>query len=85
MNDATDYGYNQPNPPIRSMRVGDTFRQRCTIGVYESRVVRSHRDPGYFETIVERWVTDVPEFRQGFVGSIEILSRYAIIKAIYAP
>lgn len=84
INSATDYGYNQPFPPVRSFRVGDTFRLRCALGVYESRVMRPHRDIGYFETKVERWCEPVPAFREGFVGSIEVLSREAILSAIYS-
>lgn len=80
---AADHGYSQ-NPPERTARFGDTFRQRCALGVYESVVLRPHRDVGYFETKVERWVTEVPDFRQGFVGTIEILSRSAVVAAKYA-
>jgi len=46
INSAADHGYTtEPKP--RSVRVGDTFRLKCALGIYESRVLRPHRDPGY--------------------------------------
>lgn len=84
INSATDHGYNQPFPPERIVRIGDTFRMKCALGIYESRVLRPHRDIGYYETVFERWVTEVPAVRQGQVGGIEIMSRAAIIEAMYA-
>ena len=83
IHNAADYGYTTELPE-RTVRVGDTFRQRCALGVYESRVLRPHRDVGYFETVHVGWITDVPEFRQGFVGGIDILSRETILKAKYS-
>lgn len=80
---ASDYGYTTETP-VPTVRVGDTFRRRCALGIYESRVLRPHRDVGYFETVMERWITDVPEFRQGFVGSVDIVSRKDILAAKYA-
>ena len=81
---AADHGYSQPTPPVRDVRAGDTFRQRCDLGVYESRVLRPHRDAGYYETVFDHWVTDVPAFRQGFVGTIEIMATTAILAAMNA-
>lgn len=83
INSAADHGYTM-EPPVRTVRIGDIFRMRCALGVYERRVLRPHRDAGYYETVFTRWVSDVPEFRQGFVGGIEILSRKAILDAMYA-
>jgi hypothetical protein len=80
---AADHGYrSEPIPP--SVCIGDTFRLRCALGIYEARVLRPHRTPGYFETVVERWITEVPAFRQGFVGTLEIQSRGAILNAMRA-
>ncbi len=84
INSATDFGYNQPFPPAREVRIGDTFRMKCALGIYESRVLRRHRDAGYYETVFVCWVTEVPAFRQGQVGGIDILSRAAILAAKYA-
>lgn len=81
---ASDYGYTAGPWPL-TVRVGDTFRRECALGIYESRVARPHRDVGYFETVHVRWITEVPAFRQGFVGGIEIMSREAIMKAMLAP
>jgi hypothetical protein len=83
-NSAADHGYSN-QPPPRTVRIGDTFRLRCALGVYESRVLRPHHDAGYYETVFERWVTPVEPFRQGKIGSIEILARSAILEAKYAP
>lgn len=83
INSATDHGY-RSEPAPRDVRVGDTFRRKCALGIYESRVLRRHRDPGYFETVHVRWITEVPAFRQGFCGSIQIMSRAAILAAMYA-
>ena len=81
---AADYGYTT-QPPARRVCIGDTFRSKCALGIYESRVLRpAYRNAGYYETVFERWITEVPAFRQGFVGSIEILSGAEILAAIYA-
>ena len=83
---AADYGYaNSGDDPVicRKVDIGDVFRLDCALGVYECRVLRPHRDAGYFETVFVRWVTEVPAFRRGFVGSIEVMSRENIIAAKY--
>ena len=83
MNDARSHGfYSEPQP--LTVQVGDTFRRACAIGIYECRVLRRHRDAGHWETVVDRWVSDVPAFRQGFVGGIEVLSSAAILEAMRA-
>lgn len=84
MNHAADYGYTT-ELPVRAVRVGDTFRLKCALGIYESRVLRPHH-AGYFETVHERWVTEVPAaFGQRFdVGCIRIMSRADILTAMYA-
>lgn len=80
---AADHGYTTEHPE-RTVRVGDTFRMKCALGIYEARVLRPHRDVGYFETVMERWITEVPAFRYGCrVGGIDILSRAAILTAKY--
>jgi hypothetical protein len=63
------------------VRIGDTFEMECALGRYEGRVLRRHRDAGYFETVFARWLTPIEPFRQGFVGSIEILSHSEILAA----
>jgi hypothetical protein len=80
---AADHGYrSEPIPP--SVCIGDTFRLRCALGIYEARVLRPHRDSGYFETVFVQWVTDVPSFRQSAVGGIQIMHRNDILKAMRA-
>lgn len=83
INSAADHGYTQ-DPPQRDVRIGDTFRVRCALGVYESRVSRAHRSPGYYETVVERWITEVPAHCQSFVGGIDVMSHADIFQAKYA-
>ncbi len=85
INSATGHGYfSEPKPKPLRVRVGDKFRLKCALGIYESRVLRPRPD-SCFDTVIERWVTDVPAFRQGFVGSIETLSRDTILAAVAAP
>jgi hypothetical protein len=83
IHNAADYGYTT-EPSDRSVRIGDTIRFECALGLYEVRVVRRHRDIGYFETTFDRWISEVPAFRQGFVGSIEVRSRTDLLAAKYA-
>lgn len=80
---ATDHGYTTQLPE-RTVRVGDIFRMKCALGIYETRVLRRHRDIGYFETVITRWISDVEPFRQSAIGGIEILSHSKILAAKYA-
>ena len=84
MNDARAHGFESEPQPL-TVNVGDTFRRECALGIYESRVLRRHREAGHWETVMERWVTPVPAFRQGFVGGIEILPSAVILEAMRAP
>ena len=87
IHNAADYGYTtSASGPVhtRDVRIGDHFRIRCAIGITEWRVLRRHRDAGYYETVCVRWVTepDHPS-RQSRVNSIEVRSRAAIIDGKY--
>lgn len=84
MHNVKDFGYPDGGQHVRDVRVGDTFRAKNALGVCEYRVLRRHREVGYFECVFERWITEVPAFRQGFVGSIEIRSRADILRLMYA-
>jgi hypothetical protein len=83
INSAQDHGF-QMEPFGLDVAIGDTFRQCCALGISEYEVWRRHRDVGYFECVFRRWVTDVPDFRQGFVNSIRVFSRAQIIDAMRA-
>ncbi len=82
MHFPSDYGYTT-TPAERTVRVGDLFRERVALGIIEYEVLRPHRDAGYFECVHRRWVTEVPEFRQGFCGSIQVRSRSDILRLMY--
>lgn len=84
INSAADHGYTtQPAP--RTVRNGDVIRLRCALGVYEVRVTRTTwREVDWRDTVFVRWVTEVPEFRQGFVGSIETHPYAKLLAAKYA-
>lgn len=84
INSAADHGYTtQPTP--RTVRIGDVIRLRCALGIYEVRVTgTTWREIDWRDTVFVRWITEVPDFRQGFVGSIEA-HRYAdLLAAKYA-
>lgn len=84
INSAADHGYTT-EPPRRTISIGDTFRLRCALGTYELRVLRTARcDVDYLECVFTQWVTEVPAFRQGFVGSHETHSRTKALAAKYA-
>lgn len=81
---AADHGFRSEPAPLQ-VRVGDVFRTQCAIGISEHRVLRPHRDAGYFETAFVRWVTE-PDHpcRNSAKGGIEIMSRRAILAALSA-
>jgi len=83
IHNAPDFGYSPK--PAPDVRIGDLFRQRCAIGVSEHRVVRRHRDAGYFETVFVRWVT-APDHscRHSARGSIEVRARRDILDLMLA-
>lgn len=82
-NSALDHGYGRETWD-RSMHISDHFRLRCALGVSEYKVLRPHSTPGHYECVMTRWITEVPEFRQSRVGSIQILPLQEILDAIYA-
>ena len=84
INSAADHGYTTEVPP-RIVRNGDVIRLRCALGVYEVRVTgTTWREVDWRDTVFVRWVTEVPEFRQGFVGSIEAHPYAKLLAAKYA-
>ena len=78
MNSATDHGYNID----WSINVGPGLecRQRSAWGLSAYRVLRRHRDHGYWETAI----TEFPD-HPGLIGSIEIKSERDILADAYAP
>lgn len=83
IHNAGDYGYStEPKP--QTVEIGDTFRMRFALGIAEYKILRRHREAGHFECRFDRWVTEVPEFRQGFVGTLEVFDRQRILAAMNA-
>jgi len=81
---AADHGY-FPEPAPPTVRIGDTFRMSSASGIYEARVLRPHRDLGYFETVLDHWISGYGvEHLTALVGSIDIVSRREILKAMRA-
>ena len=84
MNNASDFGYpNGGERPI-SVRPNDTFRQHLALGIAEYRVVRRHRQAGYWEVVFSAWVTPVEAYRQGFVGTLDVMANRDILDAMRA-
>jgi len=84
INSASDHGYSAEPRPL-DVHINDLFRVRCALGISERRVLRPHRDAGYFETVFVRWVTEPDHLcRHSAKGSIEIMSRSAVIAALAA-
>lgn len=82
---AADHGYRAQPEPLR-VRIGDVFRTRCADGLSEHRVLRHHRDVGYYETVFVRWVGGEKDYpgRNSLVGSIEVVSREKILASLVA-
>ena len=77
MNSATDHGYNI-DWSIK-VRPGLECNQRSAWGISTYRVLRRHRDPGYWETAITEFAN-----HPGLVGSIEIKSGREILADAYA-
>jgi hypothetical protein len=69
-------------PEPTTVQIGDTFRMDCALGTYECRVARRHREAGHYECVQTRWLTEVPEFRNGFNGTIYVMARADILAAM---
>lgn len=85
MNNPSDYGY-LPYEYANRVHANDVFRERCAVGVTEWRVLCRHRDHGYWETVMVRWVTepDHPS-RQSRVGTLQVRSETSIMKLLRQP
>lgn len=57
------------------VKPGVTFRQNSASGLYVSRVLRPHRDHGYWETVITEGG------HPALVGSIQIVSTITIYRA----
>jgi hypothetical protein len=84
MNSQRDYGYSIDGQPTIDwsikVRPGLECNARCAGGLYTYRVLRSHRDIGYWETVVTKGETP-----QCLINSIQIKSTKDILADAYAP
>lgn len=77
MHSATDHGYTH-DPAIR-VTPGLTCRANSGHGIYAYRVIRRHRDPGYWETVITEGG------HPALLNSIQVLSETRILADAYAP
>lgn len=74
----SDHGF-RSDPQPRRVHSNDVFRRRCALGISEWRTLRRHRDAGYWECSMVRWISDVPDFRHSMIGGIQIVAETKIL------